>query len=50
LAQGYSNKEIADKLVVSPSTIHTHRNNIMKKLGLSTRRELIQYAHERGII
>jgi two-component system, NarL family, response regulator NreC len=50
LAQGYSNKEIASKLVVSPSTVHTHRNNIMKKLGLSTRRELIQYANERGII
>ena len=50
LAQGYSNKEIAEKLVVSPSTVNTHRGNLMNKLGLSTRRELIQYARQRGII
>ncbi len=50
LAEGYSNKEIAEKLVLSPSTIHTHRNNLMKKLGLTSRRELIQYARQRGIL
>jgi two-component system response regulator NreC len=50
LAEGYSNKEIADKLVISPSTVHTHRTNLMQKLGLSSRHELIQYARQRGIL
>jgi len=50
LAQGYSNKEIAEKLVVSPSTVNTHRGNLMTKLGLNTRRELILYARQRGLI
>lgn len=50
LAEGYSNKEIAEKLVVSPSTVHSHRTNLMSKLGLSNRREIIQYARQRGLI
>ena len=50
LAEGYSNKEIADKLVISPSTVHSHRGNIMEKLGLNNRHELIQYARRRGLI
>jgi two-component system response regulator NreC len=50
LAEGYSNKEIAEKLFISPSTVNTHRSNLMSKLGLSTRRELIQYARQRGVI
>lgn len=43
LADGYSNKEIAEKLVLSPSTVHTHRGNLMHKLGLSSHRELVIY-------
>jgi two-component system response regulator NreC len=50
LAEGYSSKEIADKLVISPSTVHTHRSNLMDKLGLTTRYELIQFAREHGLI
>ena len=50
LAEGYSNKEIADELVISPSTVHSHRSNIMDKLGLNNRRELIQYARRRGLV
>ncbi len=50
LAEGYSNNEIAQKLVISASTVHTHRSNIMAKLGLSTRHELMQYARQRGLI
>jgi two-component system response regulator NreC len=50
LAEGYSNKEIAEKLVVSPSTVHTHRSNLMSKLGLSSRRELIRYARKFGLL
>ncbi len=49
-AEGYSNKEIAERLVVSPSTIHSHQSNLMKKLNLSSRHELIQYARQRGLL
>lgn len=50
LIEGFSNKEIAKKLVVSLSTVHTHRTNLMQKLGLSNRHELIQYARKRGLL
>ena len=50
IAKGYSGKEIAEKLVISPSTVNTHRTNLMTKLGLSTRRELVQYAREHGLL
>jgi two-component system response regulator NreC len=50
LADGYSNKEIADKLVVSPSTVHSHRSNLMNKLGLNTRHELVNYARKIGLL
>jgi len=50
LVDGFSTKEIAEKLVVSISTVHTHRNNIMQKLELSSRRELIQYARQKGLL
>lgn len=50
LSEGCSTKEIAEKLVISPSTVHSHRNNLMNKLGLNNRRELIQYARTRGLI
>jgi len=50
LAEGYSSKEIAEKLVISQSTVHTHRGNLMSKLGLGSRRELIQYARDHGLI
>jgi two-component system response regulator NreC len=50
LAEGFSSREIAEKLVITPSTVHSHRSNIMEKLGLSNRHELIQYARKRGLI
>jgi two-component system, NarL family, response regulator NreC len=50
LSEGCSTKEIAEKLVISPSTVHSHRSNLMAKLGLSNRRDLIQYARQRGLI
>lgn len=50
LAEGYSNKEIAEQLVVSPSTVHTHRSNLMSKLGLNSRFELVQYARKHGYL
>jgi len=50
LVEGFSNKEISEKLVVSLSTVHTHRTNVMQKLGLSNRHQLIQYARKRGLL
>jgi len=50
LVEGFSNQEIAERLVISPSTVHSHRSNIMSKLGLSSRHELIQYARSKGLI
>lgn len=50
LAEGYDNNAIAEKLVISASTVHTHRGNILNKLGLSTRHELVQYARKNGLI
>jgi len=50
LVDGYSTKEIAEELEVSPSTVHSHRNNLMNKLGLSSRRELVVYARKNGLI
>jgi two-component system, NarL family, response regulator NreC len=50
VADGYSNKEIAEKLVVSSSTVHSHLSNLMGKLGMKSRRELIQYARKQGLI
>lgn len=50
LAEGYSNQEIAAKLVISPSTVHTHRTNLMEKLNLSKRFELVRYARQHGFI
>jgi two-component system response regulator NreC len=50
IAQGYTTTEIAEKLVVSPSTVYSHRTNLMHKLGLSTRHELVRYARDHGLI
>lgn len=50
IADGYTNKEIAERLVVSPSTIHSHRTNLMQKINLNTRHELVRYARRHGLI
>ena len=50
LADGASNVEIADKLFISPKTVARHRENIMKKLNLHTRSDLVKYAIRKGII
>ena len=50
IAEGYSFKEIAEKLVISPSTVYSHRSNLMSKLGLNDRHELIEYARKREFI
>jgi len=50
IAEGYTNKEIAGRLVISPSTVHSHRTNIMQKLEISSRYGLVQYARKHGLI
>jgi len=50
LAEGTSNEEIAASLVISPKTVERHRENIMHKLNLHSRAELVRYAIRRGII
>ena len=50
LAEGSSNQEIAEALVISPKTVARHRENIMHKLNLHSRTELVKYAIRKGII
>jgi two-component system, NarL family, response regulator NreC len=50
IAEGKSNKEIANMLNLSVYTVETHRANLMEKLGLKSVPELILYAVRKGII
>ncbi len=50
IAEGYSGKEIADLLVLSPKTIERHRANLLEKLGMRDRLELTRYAIRTGLI
>jgi two-component system, NarL family, response regulator NreC len=50
IAQGRSNGEIAEQLVISIKTVNRHRENIMAKLNLHSRVELVRYAIEKGLI
>ncbi|MCP4022835.1 MAG: response regulator transcription factor [Desulfobacteraceae bacterium] len=50
LVEGYPTKEIADMLCLSPSTVKSHRSNIMEKLKMDNISKLIQYAIHLGVI
>lgn len=50
LADGANNAEIAQKLHISPKTVASHRENIMQKLNLHSRTELVKYAIRKGLI
>ena len=50
IASGNTNKEIGGKLHLSHHTIHTHRRNILKKLGVKSTSELTVYAMNVGLI
>lgn len=50
LAKGYSNKEIGESLFISVKTVETHKSNLMEKLGLRTRPELIKFAAKKGLL
>ncbi len=50
IAEGYTNKEIAEILCLSIKTVQSHRTNLMSKLDLHDRGELIKYAIQKKII
>lgn len=50
LAEGKTNDEIADILTISVHTVARHRENLMGKLGLHSRSELVKYAIRKGLI
>jgi two-component system response regulator NreC len=50
IVEGYSNAEIAEKLIRSPRTIDTHRTNIMKKIDVHNIAGLIKYAMANGLM
>lgn len=50
IALGHTSVEIARKLRLSPRTVETHRAHIHKKLGLTTRAQLVGYALRRGLL
>lgn len=50
VAAGHSNREIAEMLSISEHTVHNHRANLMEKLGVHNRLELLKYAMRIGVI
>lgn len=50
LAEGYTTQEIANMLAVSPKTVEGHKTNLMAKLDLHSRVDLVKYAVRKGII
>lgn len=50
LAQGYTNREIAERLAISVKTVETYRSRIVDKLGLRSRAELVRFALELGLL
>jgi DNA-binding NarL/FixJ family response regulator len=49
-AEGFINKEIADKLFISIRTVESHKNHIMQKLNLKTQVQLVKYAIRHNLI
>lgn len=50
LARGYTNRQIAEELSISPRTVEGHRANLSNKLGRSSRVDLVNYAEEHGLL
>ena len=50
IARGSTYQQIADALFISAKTVDFHRSNIVRKLGITSRSELIRYAVQRGLI
>jgi two-component system, NarL family, nitrate/nitrite response regulator NarL len=50
IAEGKSNKEIAKELFISNRTVDTHRNNLMRKLNISSSVQLVHYAYANNLV
>lgn len=50
VAKGYVNKEIAQKLGISPATVGTHIKNLYRKLAVHSRVQVVRAAQERGLL
>ena len=49
-AEGFSSREIGERLFISPKTVDTYRSRIMEKLGLNHRSELVRFALRTGLL
>ncbi|MEW8978083.1 MAG: response regulator transcription factor [Symbiobacterium sp.] len=50
VAEGLTNAEIAKRLFISEKTVQTHRSNMLDKLGIHDRTELVRYAIRQGLV
>ena len=50
VAKGLSDREIAERLVLSPHTVHRHVSNILVKLGKSSRTAAVAHAARQGLL
>jgi len=50
VAEGHTSPDIATRLHISTRTVESHRANLMRKLGLDSRTDLVRYALRRGIL
>jgi DNA-binding NarL/FixJ family response regulator len=50
VAEGRTNQEIADRLVISIKTVQAHRANVMEKLGLHDITQLVRFAIRHSLI
>ncbi|MGD9030588.1 MAG: LuxR C-terminal-related transcriptional regulator, partial [Anaerolineae bacterium] len=50
IAEGLTNQQIADGLGISIRTVERHRENIVKRLNLHSRVELVKYALRKGLV
>ncbi len=50
IAQGYTNRKIAETLFLSVRTVNTHRTNLMQKLDIHDTARLVRYAIEQGLV
>lgn len=50
IAEGHTNRQIAEVLSISVRTVESHRANLMGKLGLNSRVELVRYAKRQGFL
>jgi DNA-binding NarL/FixJ family response regulator len=50
IAEAYTNRQIAETLSLSEKTVESHRGNVLSKLGMRDRVELVRYAIKRGLV